>query len=146
MKLNQKSMSGDQKVELQIAPLIDVVFLLLIYFMVTASLIKKEGDISFVLPANIPAEKMNEMPIEILIEITGDGIVQVEGIRFSSDDRMLDDLVTQLAGLKQIAQSQNAPFAVNLIPDGETLHDRVIDVMDACAAAGVKNLSFSKSI
>ena len=41
------------KLELQIAPLIDVVFLLLIYFMVTASLIKKEGDISFLLPANI---------------------------------------------------------------------------------------------
>ena len=36
----------DVKLELQIAPLIDVVFLLLIYFMVTAALIKKEGDIS----------------------------------------------------------------------------------------------------
>ena len=146
MRLNKKTISGEQKVELQIAPLIDVVFLLLIYFMVTASLIKKEGDIAFVLPANIPAEEMNEMPVEILIEITGDGIVQVEGIRFAADDRMLDDLVTQLAGLKQIARSQSAPFAVNLIPNTETLHDRVIDVMDACAAAGVKNLSFSKSI
>ncbi len=146
MKLNKQNISGEQKVELQIAPLIDVVFLLLIYFMVTASLIKKEGDIAFVLPANIPAEEMNEMPIEILIEITGNGIVQVEGIRFDPDNRMLDDLVTQLAGLKQIAQSQGAPFAVNLIPNSETLHDRVIDVMDACAAAGVKNLSFSKSM
>ncbi len=146
MKLNKQNISGEQKVELQIAPLIDVVFLLLIYFMVTASLIKKEGDIAFVLPANIPAEEMNEMPIEILIEITGNGIVQVEGIRFDPDNRMLDDLVTQLAGLKQIAQSQGALFAVNLIPNSETLHDRVIDVMDACAAAGVKNLSFSKSM
>jgi len=146
MRLNKKNMSGDQKVELQIAPLIDVVFLLLIYFMVTASLIKKEGDIAFVLPANIPAEEMNEMPVEILIEITGDGVVQVEGLRFGATDHMLDDLVIQLAGLKQIARSQNAPFAVNLIPNSETLHDRVIDVMDACAAAGVKNLSFSKSI
>jgi len=139
-------MSGEQKVELQIAPLIDVVFLLLIYFMVTASLIKKEGDIAFVLPANIPSQEMNEMPVEILIEITGDGIVQVEGIRFPAGDRMLDDLVSQLAGLKQIAKSQRAPFAVNLLPSSETIHDRVIDVMDACAAAGVKNLSFSKSI
>ncbi len=40
----------DAKLELQIAPLIDVVFLLLIYFMVTASLIKKEADLSFMLP------------------------------------------------------------------------------------------------
>lgn len=146
MRLNKKNMSGEQKVELQIAPLIDVVFLLLIYFMVTAALIKKEGDISFVLPANIQAEQMNEMPVEILIEIMADGTVQAEGIRFGAEDRLLDDLVTQLAGLKQIAQSQKSPFSVNLLPNGETIHDRVIDVMDACAAAGVKNLSFSKSI
>jgi len=51
-----------------------------------------------------------------------------------------------LAQLKAIAEAQSAPFSVNLLPDSETLHDRVIDVMDACAAAGVKNLSFSKSI
>jgi len=146
VRLNKKNMSGEQKVELQIAPLIDVVFLLLIYFMVTAALIKKEGDISFVLPANIQAEQMNEMPVEILIEIMADGTVQAEGIRFGAEDRLLDDLVTQLAGLKQIAQSQKSPFSVNLLPNGETIHDRVIDVMDACAAAGVKNLSFSKSI
>ena len=45
MKLLDDMMN--KKAELQIAPLIDVVFLLLIYFMVTASLIKKEADLSF---------------------------------------------------------------------------------------------------
>ena len=39
----------NKKAELQIAPLIDVVFLLLIYFMVTASLIKKEAEIANIL-------------------------------------------------------------------------------------------------
>ncbi len=146
MKLNKQNISGDQKVELQIAPLIDVVFLLLIYFMVTASLIKKEGDISFLLPADIPAEQIVELPIEILIEIMADGIVEVEGRRFASQNHLLDELVMQLKQLQAIAETQNAPFSVNLLPDSETLHDRVIDVMDACAAAGVKNLSFSKSI
>ena len=54
--MNFQKHVDDVKLELQIAPLIDVVFLLLIYFMVTAALIKKEGDISFMLPANIAAE------------------------------------------------------------------------------------------
>jgi len=126
VRLNKKNMSGEGRVELQIAPLIDVVFLLLIYFMVTASLIKKEGDISFLLPANIPAEEMVEVPIEVMIEIMADGTVEVEGLRFAPKDRLLNDLVMQLQGLRE--------------------NDRVIDVMDACAAAGVKNLSFSKSI
>lgn len=146
MKLKKSIGSGEGKVELQIAPLIDVVFLLLIYFMVTASLIKKEGDISFVLPANVPQQEIVTVPVEILIEITADGTVQVEGLRFPSSDRLLPDLVEQLKGLRQIAQTQQSPFSINLMPGSETLHNRVIDVMDACAAAGVKNLTFSKSL
>ena len=146
MKLNKNRNSGMGKVELQIAPLIDVVFLLLIYFMVTASLIKKEGDIKFVLPSNTPPEEMVEIPVEVLIEITADGTVEVEGMRFASDDRLLNDLVVQLQGLREIAKSQHSPFSVNMLPSGETLHSRIIEVMDACTAADVKNLSFSKSI
>ncbi|QHI70358.1 ExbD/TolR family protein [Tichowtungia aerotolerans] len=146
MNLSKRNNAGEAKMELQIAPLIDVVFLLLIYFMVTASLIKKEGDISFVLPANIPAEEMVNVPVELLIEITSDGTVMAEGLRFAAEDRVLTDLTTQVVGLKEIAKSQQSPFAVNLLPDREAFHVRVIDVMDACAAAGVKNLSFSKSM
>ena len=68
MKL-KKGRGGESKVELQIAPLIDVVFLLLIYFMVTASLIKKEGDISFMLPAPNPNPEKTDLPVEALIMI-----------------------------------------------------------------------------
>jgi len=136
----------DAKLELQIAPLIDVVFLLLIYFMVTASLIKKEADIGFLLPANVAVEDMQDIPVEVLIEITEDGTVQVEGMRFSYDDRTLDDLVLQIAGLKEIARAQSSPFFVNVLPHAEALHRRIIDVMDACAAAGVNSLTFSKSM
>lgn len=136
----------DAKLELQVAPLIDVVFLLLIYFMVTASLIKKEGDISFMLPANVEAQDVVDIPVEVLIEITADGTVEVEGMRFSREDHELDDLVIQLRGLQAIALSQHSPFFVNLLPNQDTLQRRIIDVMDACAAAGVNNLSFSKAM
>ncbi len=136
----------ETKLELQIAPLIDVVFLLLIYFMVTAALIKKEGDISFMLPANVAVSDMVDIPVEVLIEITADGAVQVEGMRFSPADQELSDLVSQLRGLQAIAKSQNSPFFVNILPNQDSLHYRIIDVMDACAAAGVKSLSFSKAM
>ena len=136
----------DAKLELQIAPLIDVVFLLLIYFMVTASLIKKEGDISFMLPANVAQEDMIVIPVEALIEISSDGVVEIEGMRFGSDDRELGNLVTQVVGLRAIAESQQSPFFVNVLPHRDARHWRIIDVMDACAAAGVKSLTFSKSL
>ena len=60
--------------ELQIAPLIDVVFLLLIYFMVTASLIKKEGDISFILPAAAAPDTKIDMPVEVYFDEVTDEI------------------------------------------------------------------------
>ena len=144
MKLHKSG--SDAKMELQIAPLIDVVFLLLIYFMVTASLIKKEGDISFILPANVPSSEIVNVPVELMIEILPDGTVTAEGLRFVASDEVLTDLTTQIAGLKAIAKSQQSPFSINLVPDAQALHNRVIDVMDACAAAGAKNVSFSKSM
>jgi biopolymer transport protein ExbD len=145
VNFNKKKSSSDTKVELQIAPLIDVVFLLLIYFMVTASLIKKEGDISFILPASVPPTKMIDIPVEALIYILDDGTVEMDGMRFSPEDATLDELSIQLGGLKAIAETQQSPFSVTLTPHIDVLHERVIDVMDACAAVGVKNLSFGKA-
>ena len=124
--------------------LIDVVFLLLIYFMVTASLIKKEGDIGFLIPVD-DLGKVEDIPVEVLIEVHESGMVELEGQRFASSDRKLDKLITQIAGLKQIAASQGSKFFVNIKPDPDALHYRIIDVMDACAYANVETLGFAKS-
>jgi biopolymer transport protein ExbD len=134
------------KLELQIAPLIDVVFLLLIYFMVAASLIKKEGDISLILPANVPQTEKVQVPLEVLIEIDEDGTVVFEGLQFASGDILLNELASQVRGLQAVAKSQQSPFFVNILPDKNAFHERVINVMDACAAAGVESLTFSKSL
>lgn len=135
----------ESPLKLDVASLIDVVFLLLIYFIMTASLIRKEADIGFMLPANVAVQDMQQIPLEVLIQIEDDGTVVVEGMRFSFDDRSLDDLVVQVAGVKEIAASQNSPFFVNVLPHPDALHRRIIDVMDACAAAGVDSLTFSKT-
>ena len=144
--MNLNHAIDDVKLELQIAPLIDVVFLLLIYFMVTAQLIRKEGDISFILPVNIQSEKAVSVPVEVLIRIEADGTVELEGMQFSPIDSQLNDLVLQVQGLKHIAASQQSLFFVNILPHRNALHRRIIDVMDACHAAGVKSLTFSKAM
>ena len=144
--MNLSRHTEDAKMELQIAPLIDVVFLLLIYFMVTASLIKKEADISFILPSNVPADEMIIIPVEVVIQVMEDGMVEVGGMRFTREDRALNELITYISGSRKIAQSQQSPFFVNILPHQDAVHWRIIDVMDACAAAGVESLSFSKAL
>jgi len=144
MKLLDDMMN--KKAELQIAPLIDVVFLLLIYFMVTASLIKKEADLSFMLPAKVDVPQALDIPIEVLIEITELGDVLIEGMVFGGSEKNLDDLIAQLISLKEAADASSSVLIVNILPADQALHGRIINVMDACAAADVKNLSFSMNL
>jgi len=134
------------KAELQIAPLIDVVFLLLIYFMVTASLIKKEADLSFMLPAQVQSNEPIQLPIEVLIEVSELGDILIEGMVFGKDEQNLDDLIGQLLSLKAAADSSGSELIVNILPADKALHGRIVKVMDACAAADVKNMSFSMTM
>jgi len=136
----------NKKAELQIAPLIDVVFLLLIYFMVTAALIKKEADLSFLLPAEVQQTDPIDMPIEVLIEVLTTGEIVIEGMVFGLETLDLDGLILHLITLREAAESSQSPLIVSIMPDDTALHGRIVQVMDACAAADVKNLSFSMAL
>jgi biopolymer transport protein ExbD len=141
----QKSLQDD-KVELQIAPLIDVVFLLLIYFMVTTALVKKEADISFMLPAKVDQVDPIDLPIEVTIELVPGGDVLIEGVIFPESDRELLSLATRLVEFREAADSAGSELIVNILPDDEVPHRRIIDVMNACAIAQVKNTSFTMEL
>lgn len=136
----------NKKAELQIAPLIDVVFLLLIYFMVTASLIKKEADLSFMLPAKVPSTEPISLPIEVMIEVSDGGDISINGIVFGQSGGGLDDLISELTSYKEAADASKSEFIVNILPTDKALHGRIVKVMDACAAANVKNMSFSTAM
>lgn len=144
MKLLDNMMN--KKAELQIAPLIDVVFLLLIYFMVTSSLSKKEADLAFMLPAKVETTEIVELPVEVVIEVTELGDVLMDGMVFGQGSQNLDDLIAQLLSLKDAADSSGSEFIVNILPSDRALHGRIVNVMDACAAAKVKNVSFSMAM
>ncbi len=136
----------NKKAELQITPLIDVVFLLLIYFMVTASLVKKEADLSFILPAKVESQDPISLPIEVLIEVSDLGEITINGIVFGEMGIGLDDLVSELLSYKEAAEASKSDFIVNILPDDKAKHGRIISVMDACASAEVKNMSFSMTM
>lgn len=136
----------NKKAELQITPLIDVVFLLLIYFMVTASLIQKEADLSFMLPAKVETSDPVALPIEVVIEVSEAGDIMIEGVVFGQGEDNLDALISQLITLKEAADSTASEMIVNILPEDRALHGWIIKVMDACAAADVKNMSFSMAM
>jgi biopolymer transport protein ExbD len=134
----------NEKVGLQIAPLIDVVFLLLIYFMVSSSLKRSEADLGLSLPGQVKQTEAISMPDEQIIEVRADGAIVF------NDQEYKDTSKADLAELEQtLLRYREASFLVDAKPmitisaDKNSIHGRVVDVLNACVGAGIKNVTFS---
>ena len=118
-----------------VAPLIDVVFLLLIFFMVSTTF-ERESQIEVTLPeAAIDAPAKEKFTIEITIN--------AQGTYFVNGQRVIN---TQTATLKQamlkVAEGrQDPPIIVSA--DANTTHQSVVRVMDAARQLGFVHLSFA---
>ena len=132
------------KPEIPIAPLIDAVFLLLIYFMVTSSLEKQEADISFELPGTVEQEEPVELPDEQIIEIREDGQIVVNEYNYDAPGaKRLIELQAMLTRLQEASVANKTTTQVTIAPDLKTKHSIIIRVMDAVSAAGITGVNFA---
>lgn len=130
--------------DMQIGPLIDMVFLLLIYFLTTASLARPEADLGIRLPGMVAQAQSVNMPDEQLIEVKETGHVVLNGRQYDRPDATdLPELVATLLRYRQSAEASQNAALITITADDGTLHQRVIDVMNACAAARITNVTFS---
>jgi len=133
-----------QVVEMQMGPMIDMVFLLLVFFMVTAKPIKQESDVSLGLPGTVSAEEAVELPDEQRIRIEGDGsIVLNDAVLGAPSDATLSGLVVTLKRFKESADANKADALVTLDADDGTNQQRIVDVLNACAKADITGVTFS---
>jgi biopolymer transport protein ExbD len=144
MKLRNKNIfESTQDEEFQMSSLIDVVFLLLIYFIVSTTLLKSEADLGITLPGSVAQSVSAKLPDEQIIEIDAQGNVSLNGMTFDDPAyREMPRLTTTLVRFRQASESAQNPAMVTIQPSPDTMHQRVIDVLNACAAAGVNNVSF----
>ena len=140
----QRKPKPQNKVVIPIAPMIDCVFLLLIYFMVTASLEPQEADMSFQLPGVVEQDEPLEMPDEQIIEISATGQVVVNEYRYDRPEaaRLLE-LTRMLTRFKQTSDANKVEARVIIAPEDSVAHQVIIRVMDACAAAGIQSVNFA---
>ena len=122
----------------QIAPMVDVVFVLLLFFMACAGQNITEGFLTVKLPSGGPSESQTKVPI--VVDIDGNGNVSVNGQSQggSADEREIPALREHLSAA--MASDPEDPVIIRPAPD--TKHERLIDVLNACRLAKVKNLSF----
>ena len=135
-----------QLVEMQMGPMIDMVFLLLVFFMVTAKPIKQESDISLGLPGTVSAEESVDLPDEQRIRIEDDGSIVLNDSTFGEPgDEKLDALVATLKRFKEAADANKSEALVTLDAADGTNHQRIVDVLNACARADITGVTFSDS-
>jgi len=131
------NISSDRKEELDvnITPLIDVVFLLLIFFMVSTTF-ERESEIEIVLPqaaANVvPAD-------DFALEVT----VDAEGTFYVNGKRVINSKIETLKkAMQEVAGDRKDPPII-LSADAQTPHQAVITVMDAARQLGFVHLNFA---
>ncbi len=131
-------------VEMQMGPMIDIVFLLLVFFMVTAKPVKQESDVSMALPGIAELDQPLDIPDEtrILIQPTGQ-VVLNELPLDSPDDRDMPALLKTLLRFRQSAEANKVKPLVTVDADNAAAHQRVVDVLNTCARAGITGVTFA---
>lgn len=124
---------------LQIAPLLDVLFVLLLFFMISAGSQKHEGELGIRLPSS-GGSMGGTVETPINIDITPDGLVKYNGA--SIDSRSSKDMPDLTAKLKNVVDRFGDKQPVIITPSKQTRQERVIDVLNACGAAKLKSVAF----
>lgn len=132
--MNFRSAQRDE-IDLNITPLIDVVFLLLIFFMVSTTF-ERKSEISITLPE--AAEEQTEAQVEaVTVAVDAGGRVYV-------DDRPLVNsrLSTIRDALGEAAADMDEPMII-INADAEATHESVVRVMDAARQLSLSRITFT---
>jgi len=121
----------------QMTPMIDVVFLLLCFFVTTQLFAQWETEIDITLPTSKTGQLPQRLPGEIILNIYEDGRVVVNGRTLEGD--ALGSMLQQVAKL-----SPGQP--VLLRADRGTDYEHVIEVLDLCRLADIWNISFATGV
>ncbi|MEI6176581.1 MAG: biopolymer transporter ExbD [Verrucomicrobiota bacterium] len=144
MKCFDPNANADGHLGFQIAPMIDVVFVIMLFFMVMAGAVKVEKELNQKLPGTVETSKSVEFTDEILINISENGevLLNEEPMDPIGQHRM-KRLTASLMRLKQGGDSAKTPVLVTIISEPDAQYSRVVDTLDALALAEITNVTFT---
>jgi biopolymer transport protein ExbD len=129
--LRKKITEGD---ELNLVPLIDVVFILLVFFLVATSFQRVQRELQVELPRakSAPAVAIDVHPI--LVTVDREGVITMGGKKVSQEE--LPNILRQAA-----KEAQNPRVFVR--GDAKTYHQNIVSVLNACQEAGITDVSLA---
>lgn len=124
----------DEEPIMMMAPMIDIIFLLLIFFLMTSIFARLENELSITVPTADESQPPRRTPGEIIINLTENGVIVVNQRRLNMQE--LEEILVKIG---TIYKDQS----VIIRGDRDALFGSAIAILDACAKAGIWNVSFA---
>jgi biopolymer transport protein ExbD len=124
----------DETEQIPMAPLIDIAFNILIFFMVTSVFAGRESEIDIVLPTAETSIQTQRSQGEIFINIRDDGAIVV-------NNQQMD--LTELEAVLERVARYFPGGSVIIRGDSNVALGRAVGVLDACRKADIQNVSFA---
>ncbi len=123
---------SDEGEEINLTPMLDVVFIMLIFFIVTASFIKESGiDVN---RPDAPVTDVKPEDANILVQIRANDEIWI--------DRRLIDPRAVRANIQRL-HAENPQSSVVIMPNKKSTNKMLVTIMDASRSAGVYNISIA---
>lgn len=119
---------------LNLTPMIDIVFLLVIFFMVGARFSEIERRLDVKLPTVSDVEALSQTPDALVVNVLEDGVIEFDGEQCD-----VEQLETLLAAARENFEEQS----VLVRGDREGRYQYVMDVLAACNRAGIQRISLA---
>jgi biopolymer transport protein ExbD len=131
----RRRVRAHDEAEINITPMLDIVFIMLIFFIVTTSFVKEKG-LEVARPSNTPAEEVQNNKGPIVIRIDASGNIMMKG-------RLLEAKAVEANLEREKAGKPDSPLIIAAHPDAETA--ALVTVLDAAQAVGVSSVSVATS-
>ena len=129
--MRKRIKSEAEEAEINLTPMLDIVFIMLIFFIVTATFVRESG-IDVVKPPDSKVQKQSKK--SILVRIDENGLVWV--------DRRRVDIRAVRANIERLhAERPEAPVVIQ--SDKKSKTGILVQIMDASRLAGVSNISLA---
>lgn len=131
-----RNTSENNAANLQLAPMIDVVFLLLIFFLVTWSYARFENELDISVPAADESQDPRRRFGEQIINVTKDGRVVVNSVEMGDTE-----LLEALLAVAELRPDQS----IILRGDAAVAYEHIVRVLNICHKAKIYNVAFAST-
>ena len=128
--MRRRSRENDEA-EINITPMLDIVFIMLIFFIVTTSFVKEKG-LEVSRPSNSPPKEIVKKKGPIVVKIDANGNISMKG-------RMLERKAVEANLEREKAEKPESPLIIAAHPDADT--EALVIILDAAEAVGVGSVS-----